>query len=76
MAATDYTADEIESRIAGLEEAIASGALRITFTSAGTRREIEYRSHSDLIRALEYWMGKRPDFERPSLTTVASFSSF
>ncbi len=76
MAATDYSPDEIESRIAGLEEAIASGARRVTFMSAGTRREVEYNSLTDIMRALEYWKAKRPAAERPSLTTLASFSSF
>ncbi|WAJ26863.1 phage head-tail joining protein [Antarcticirhabdus aurantiaca] len=76
MAATDYTPDDIEAFIAGLEEAIASGARRVTFMSAGTRREVEYNSLSDLLRAIDYWKAKRPSYERPSLTTLASFSSF
>lgn len=60
----DYSA-----QIAALEEALASGAKRITFMSGGTRREVEYHSLKDMMDALDRF--KAMQKPRSRITLVA-----
>jgi hypothetical protein len=75
MVTTVIQIDEIQARIAALDEAIASGAKRIVFYSSGSRREIEYNSLNDMLRALAYLKSQLPETVQPGSRTFASYSS-
>ncbi len=61
----DYTA-----QIAALEQAIATGAKRITFMSGGTRREVEYHSLKDMMDALDRLKASRSPRSRITLAAL------
>lgn len=46
------TIADLQEKRAALVAALGEGALRIVFHSGGTRREIEYRSVTELERAI------------------------
>ena len=46
------TSEELNEQRAALVAARSSGELRVVFHSGGTRREVEYRSISDIVQAI------------------------
>lgn len=48
------SAEELHEQRAALVAARSSGELRVVFHSGGTRREVEYRSISDIVAAIAH----------------------
>lgn len=60
----------VDDQIAALEEAIATGAKKVTFRSGGTLREVEYRSLSDMNQALASLKAKSKPRRRVTLASM------
>lgn len=63
-------ATSIDSKIEALEEAIESGARKITFRSGGTLREVEYRNMAEMISALARLQAKKSPPRRVTLVAL------
>jgi hypothetical protein len=60
----------IDDQIAAIEEAVATGAKRVVFTSGGTRREVEYDSLKMMLDALERLKAQKSPRRRITLASL------
>jgi hypothetical protein len=66
----------IEDEIAGIREAIASGALRVKFQDGNVMKETEFGSFDDLKKRLDFLLNDQSNAAGPVARPRLSLASF